>query len=118
MPWGQEAYYCLASFPPHDISDAKWMASQDRFDKYQTPAELYEALPLARPPQAGGLHRARARGDAQVRREVDGQRPEVGMEPTFQHQALGGQTTAGTRATSGKRVQPPATLQDYEIANV
>ena len=50
MSWGQEAYYCLASFPPHDIRDAKWMAIQDRFEKYQTPQELYEALPLSFPP--------------------------------------------------------------------
>ena len=43
------AYYCLAAFPPHDIRDAKWMAIQDRFEKYQSPHELYQALPLSVP---------------------------------------------------------------------
>ena len=43
------AHYARVEIPPNDIFDVNIMAVQRRSGKVETPAQLYDALPLAKP---------------------------------------------------------------------
>ena len=46
---GSQACYCRGELPPFDIQDAKFMAIEQHFGQYKTPAELLAALPTIHP---------------------------------------------------------------------
>ncbi len=54
---GSQACYCRGELPPFDIQDAKFMAIEQHFSQYTTPAELLAALPTIHPLARGDFLR-------------------------------------------------------------
>ena len=118
MAWGGASYYCLAAFPPHDIRDVKWMAVQERLEKYQSPLELFNALPTAVPmPYADFITHVKGdtyKFDVALMATV----PMLEWSQLYNLKPREGQAAAEPRPKCSKRVATSASLSDYEVVDV